>query len=819
VRGLGAAIAGAVLLGALAMLLFLGPGGEAGQVYVPEGYVAQVQAWIADDLLSYDCAGRRVEVAELPPAAETFFAHSYLADDVAAFNAGDRRPFLVEHRELRGGGCDGRLTGVNASFHNQRLPTYVAETWEGSLLLRPSQGGSTLTSGRRTLEVLPVPWERLPLSSAAFDDVPLTRAAAVRSPRLALEMGGGRAFATLKRVGDEPVLEVLEETPSLFLDSCPVPLGWRLRLAGGDVVRVHQAGRLDERFLVESGARPGVVSFLTEVNGEPRRRSFPETLAMGDEIARAVDAVVADARRAAGGSRDDFDVHLTLDPFLHHRVDRAVGDFAERYGRRLPRAAVTVLDAASGRLLALGSHPGAEALERWEVAEDGTRRELLRRNHNFLQHPVGSAAKPFLAAAALATRPALAGLRVPCTPAAQPETLLGYDMGPYNLPGDCAGRGEDGTVDLGSFLEVSSNRYMLYLGLLAMAEWDASGPVDLRGAEPLPPGAGYTVAGRTHTLPPRLPIVRYEDDVPGDDLTPLQEVAQQTDLADRFEELFAQGARYRREGTIEGMDLELWQPVLRAAYGAGGGEEAPRRAAALGFSPVAPEEVNLRLNLAQHLRRDLYTVLLGNGDNRWSNVQLAEALARLVTGRRVEAQLVERVTVPVDGAGGDDGADAAAEVLWDAGARPAPPPLAGGLADEARQRILAGMRRAVTSPHGTASAVGRVLAQLNRRAPAGVEYRALGKTGTPTLPLEVVRRGPVEAAPDAVRTYSGNRQVVSGVLVLAVERWEDGVAEELVLAVFVDSQGGSEQAVALAAELLPSIVEARWPRDWLQAGR
>ncbi len=824
-RGPGLFVAAAVLLGALVMILVLGPGGDAGQVYVPAGYVAQVEQWIADDLLTYDCARRRIETGELSPAAETFYRHSYLVDDVEAFNAGDQRPFLVEHTALRGGGCEGRLTGVNASFHNQRLPTCVAETWEGSLLLRPSAGGTTLTSGRRTLEVLPVPWERLPLASEAFEEVPLSRDAGVRSPRLALGWGGGRAFATLKLVGDEPVLEVLEEAPSLSLDSCPVPLGWRLRLAGGDVVRAHQPGRLDERFLVGGGEQSGVVSFLTEVNGEPRRRSFPETLAMADDVARAVDAVVADARGEAPAARDDFDVHLTLDPFLHHRLERAVDAFAQRYGGRLPRVAVTVLEPGSGRLLALASYPGAEALKRYEVESAATRWELLRRNHNFLQHPVGSATKPFLAAAALAARPELASLRVPCTPAAEPDALLGYDMGGYNLPGDCGGQGEDGMVDLESFLEVSSNRYMLYLGLLAMAEWEGGAPVDLRGAEPLPPGEGYVVGGRRHALPPRLPIVRYDDDVAGDGRTPLQEVTQQTELPDRFEELFGLGASYRREGTPEALDLGTWEPVLRAAYGVGGGvggddgAAAPRNAAALAFSPVAPEEVNLRLNLAQHLRQDLYTVLLGNGNNRWSNVQLAEALARLVTGRQVEARLVERVTVPaVREAGEDAETPPGDEVLWDLDRLPAPRPLGGGLEPAHRQRLLDGMRRAVHSPRGTSAELGRVLARLTARAPAGVEYRALAKTGTPTRPLGVVRGGPVEPAADALRTYSGNRQVVSGVLVLAVERVEAGAVETLVLTLFVDSQGGSEQAVALAAALLAPVVEARWPQDWLQAG-
>jgi cell division protein FtsI/penicillin-binding protein 2 len=807
----------AVLAGALAMVLLLGPTRQdAYQIWRPEGYVQQVEEWIRDGRLLYDCTTRRIEAAaDLGPAERTFYSFSYLADDVETWNDGDQRPFLVEHEELRRGGCDGRLAGVNDSFHNQRLPGYVAETWEGSLYLRPTRGSTALISGRRTLEVLPVAWERLPLSSEAFEDAVLSGEDGVRSSHLALTLPPSRrAFATLELVGDEAVLERLEDNPEVFLDSCPIPLGWRLRLEAGDVVRTRDRdGRLDERFQVETGERAGLVSFLTRVNGEARRRSFTDRLSSVREIAWAVDSVV-DSARDVPTHRDDFDVHLTLDPVLNDRLDRAVADFAARYGSRLPRVAATVLDADSGRLLALASYPDAGALKRFGVDEGSTRWALLHRNQNFMMHPVGSATKPFLTAAALATEPRLASLRVPCTPDAEPETMLGYDMGRFNLEGDCQGGDGDGTIDLESFLEVSSNRYMLYLGLLAMADWEGGGPESAPGGIELPPEERYLISGRSFRTRPYLPMVRYDDDRPGDGTTPLQEVTRQSRLSNRFEALFDQGAEYRREGTVEALDLGLWQPAIRAAFGTPGDEPAPRTDAAVAFSPVTPEQVNLRLNLAQQLRQDLYTVLLGNGNNRWSNVQMAEALARLVRGHRVEAQLLERVSVPAERQTGTD-APPRDEVLWERADQPPPEPLGGGLDERLRGRILEGMRRVVHSGRGTASELGLVLDRINERAPDGVVYDALGKTGTPSLPLSVVRRSPVTEAPGAIRNYSGTDFVQSGMLVLAVERRQGGESEHLALALFVDSQGNSAQAVALAAALLPSLVETYWPEDWL----
>ena len=833
-----AALAVVLLIAAVRVLLFR-PTGDPRQVYEPEGYAEQVDEWIDRGLLTYDCDTDTVEVAaDLVPAERTFFRHSELPKDVEAWNAGDRRPFFFERQDLRGGACAGRLIGANPDHHKQRLPTYVAKTWEGSLFLRPSSGGTTLTSADRTLEILRPRWRQLPLSSDAYEDADLgTEGGGVRSQRLALRLPpSSRAFATLTAVGDDPVLEVLEEDPSVSVDSCPAPLGWRLRLEGGDVVRARSAGRLDERFAVETGEQAALASALSQVNGEPRRRHFPERLAMAREVTHAVDAVV-EAARAEDREREDFDVHLTLDPFLSARLEEVLSRFAQRYGRRLPRVAVTVMQPESGRLLALASYPRAEDLKRYGLDEDSTRLGLLRHNHNFLHHPVGSATKPFLAAAALAAEPRLASLRLPCTLDAVPETLLGYDMGGYDLPGDCSGAGDGGLIDLESFLEVSSNRYMLYLGLLAMADWDGGGPRAVPAAALLPEGERYLLDGRAFRSRPFLPMVRYDEDRPGDGHTPLQEVARQSDLSARFAALFDQGAEYRREEMVSGLDLDLWEPVLRAARSGGEGagrlaasEPAPR--AALAFSKLTSDKVNLRLNLAQQLRQDLYTVLLGNGNNRWNNVQLAEALARLVTGRRVAARLVERIEVPADRTSrGDEAANGAsrpaAQVLFalDDALPEEAEPLAGELPDPLRRRLLDGMLRVVASPVGTAQKVGTALDRLNGEAPAGVVYRALAKTGTPTLDLSTVRASPVEPAPGAIVTYSGNPQVKSGVLVLALEREgpaEDGRGrgvERLVLTFFVDSQGGSGEAVELAAALVRPLAEAYWPRDWLEVRR
>jgi hypothetical protein len=191
-------------------------------------------------------------------------------------------------------------------------------------------------------------------------------------------------------------------------------------------------------------------------------------------------------------------------------------------------------------------------------------------------------------------------------------------------------------------------------------------------------------------------------------------------------------------------------------------------------------------------------------------------MARLLTGRKVDAHLIERVVVPPPSkeAGGGETAE---QVLWNLEdelrqeQRPLLP-----LPAESRQLILEGMSRVVAGDRGTAHALMRPLDTLNRRAPEGVTYSALGKTGTPSTEFQVVRRSPVEPAPGAVRMDSrGNRYVNHGALVLALTRTAAGESESLVLTFFIEAQGTSGEAVALAADLLEPLAEAYWPQDWL----
>jgi hypothetical protein len=156
------------------------------------------------------------------------------------------------------------------------------------------------------------------------------------------------------------------------------------------------------------------------------------------------------------------------------------------------------------------------------------------------------------------------------------------------------------------------------------------------------------------------------------------------------------------------------------------------------------------------------------------------------------------------------------KVLWDLEKELRREPPALPLPTQSRLLILEGMSRVVEGSSGTAHALTRPLDALNRRAPEGVTYSALGKTGTPSTEFQVVRRSPAEPAPGAIHVDShGNRYVNHGVLVLALTRTAEGKSESVVLTFFIEAQGISTEAVTLAGTLLQPLAEAYWPEDWM----
>ncbi|HZD06325.1 MAG TPA: hypothetical protein VE173_15550, partial [Longimicrobiales bacterium] len=166
--------------------------------------------------------------------------------------------------------------------------------------------------------------------------------------------------------------------------------------------------------------------------------------------------------------------------------------------------------------------------------------------------------------------------------------------------------------------------------------------------------------------------------------------------------------------------VDAWRTVLDRLDAAGDTADVVRTA--LRFAGASPEAANLALNTVEELRTDWVNLLLGGENSRWSNFELAEATARLMTGRDIRGSLADSVSGP--GGGGTVVEQPA--LLED-----------GTLRRGVRRRVLHAMEL-VARPGGTAGRLDAVLAGIRGRLrEAGgrtpYELYAFAKTGTPAV--------------------------------------------------------------------------------------
>ncbi|HVG45746.1 MAG TPA: hypothetical protein VM890_13490, partial [Longimicrobium sp.] len=171
----------------------------------------------------------------------------------------------------------------------------------------------------------------------------------------------------------------------------------------------------------------------------------------------------------------------------------------------------------------------------------------------------------------------------------------------------------------------------------------------------------------------------------------------------------------------------LWRPLLdRLVEGASRDAGWSVRAA---FQGASPERVNLGFNRIRGFRQDYVTFVLGGGRSVWTNVQLAEAMSRLVTDQKVEPHLLSAVLSRDSGA--------ASPAPYGSGAAE---PLA--LDPAVRATVLSGLMRVVEGDRGTAAQLAPRLRALRAAFP-GDRVVLFAKTGSPRLvrsvPREVLR--------------------------------------------------------------------------------
>lgn len=818
--------------GLLALLVAATSGPEPEGFWAPRGFVERADELIRNGGLTLRCGVQDSIFPTLGPgsAEERFYRSSYLRSDVRRFNqdpTAARSPFVLD-------GC--ALKGVDPYYHRIDLPYNRIPRWSGGLRFGRADRSATLLGGPNQELRVYHPGEGSGVVESGRVS-PRASDLAVSTEFLRMETPGSPEIAAdFFFVGGDPVMADRRDVGAatrLRLDGFHLPPGRQVRLSTGDWIQfarddelvTYQVRGADQSELISAGSR----------DGRGRTYHVAGMRPFASSLGQAMDAALQSVPSAQdGGFGADVDVRLTLD----RELELATGSVVHRWcrERRLadrPRAvSALVMDAFSGAVRAMPSCPGDADLEAFPQLPTRVRSRLLR-NQNLIAHPVGSAAKPFWAAAIGTSQPWLLDLEIPGHPDPEAAEVFGCP-----LPAPYATAPHEGWEGFESFIQSSCNRYMVELAtasLLAAQATPSCAAEDGVACLPSPP-RGEGVNGR---ICDRLVRLTLTEELPftGSSCGDFRLIDADFGAATSLEAIGGVAAYRDRAPLVapeSGLDpayragryrLDVWRDPLEALEVAG--DTADRTRSALRFAAVAPEATNLALNTVEDLRADWVNLLLGGENSRWSNFQLAEATARLLTGRAIRGKLVDEVGDLDPGEGG----------AWFTGEREPARVLPGDLLHGgARRRVLHAMEL-VAAPGGTGARLVSAIAALERRVARvlenyAYEVRVFAKTGTPTLSSgeggrparegSVLILGVLVVPADAGAAASmDEREWVSacpltpdlraGILsVPPVDLLDPDEALGITLAVFLDDQevdGSDPSAAALGVELLAPLAD------------
>lgn len=741
--------------------------------YAPDAYVERANRMIREGYLTATCFGRQPQLrldAERMPASElAWYEESYLAGDVARFNAdpqGWSWTFQIDR--------DCRLLGVNPAVHTIDLPFHRRLAWLGTVFY---SGGSaaSLRSPEREIELQPAlhptPVER----SAATEIGRKEDVYAEGSVRLTLPGGRARQAASIFFVGDRMVTQngLKEQGQEMRLMGHRLPMGRFARLETGDWLTLdsrERQGRRQEVFVYRDFEKLEPASVVRRQNDQNRRRSddpglgeipdpsrqeaYPYLDQLAKSISNALAVLPAEEGRALA---DGFDLRLGIDRKTQVEVGRSFRDHCsalrKQRGIEPFSAGVTVADGLTGQVLAMATYPSSEDLEGLDLTARQKRR--LLQNQNLVLHAIGSAGKPFLFAAVADAFPELIGLEI----AGHAPERYHPDLFQCRLPAGyqlLEGHG-DPRIDFPRALEISCNKFTVELLTLSLAaHWarHQAPPSGAQGLERLIPrdrqvawpkpgqSSGVWIGGESLDYAPYLAGFidsgRPVDDPARGSVIRCSTLAEldQASFASSFEHLTGAATYLGRDPNLtfapsnrdfqtsffaDAYDLRPWKKLV-ARLSRGHEQDGQSLQVRTALHAVAPERVNLALNQLTRLRGDLVSLALGGGTALFTNLQLTEAISRLLTGRAVETELAAAVY--------DRGLSP--EDLAAAASTPPAAPVPLQLDPKAREAVLEGMWRVVEGERGTARLLRRELEQLRAEFPRDT-LAIYSKTGSPIL--------------------------------------------------------------------------------------
>lgn len=415
--------------------------------------------------------------------------------------------------------------------------------------------------------------------------------------------------------------------------------------------------------LIYLGYQSPILASVQWRNGEDKRLFpegdlFPMAFALGKA---ADDAMNADA---VGIAVKTSDLDLTLDLQLHQELHHHVARYAQRHPwynqneeiTQTKILAVSVMDTFSGKILAIPSwpvfDPGDSQFEKDFKKMSGPTISELLRNNNLKNHHIGSTVKPLIFSTIAA------GFHPKMDPAELafyhkketlkikkkktdrrkvcPHTVIGnIPLG--NIPFDLYYCGQPNYThsNAADFLVQSRNYCEVFLGMLGMLvekdDWDKIQVFPTNKPDIDFKSRAIEIDLKSKTL--HTPAFT----IGGPIVVPRPSAMNKTILFKGLKEWFDVGVCDDRDTLLYRRGLSF-MPSLFPDKGAGKRYMRTNNY----LDEVLPQVVNFPAKDFQKIRQDIVTFFLGANYCSWNNIQIMEALTRVITGKPVTAFLEKK---------------------------------------------------------------------------------------------------------------------------------------------------------------------------------
>ncbi len=730
------------------LLMFCSGNKTENTYYSPKAYVNNVDKLIKQGSLKANCRGQHPQITAhfLDDSDKEWYEESYLRADIERFN---RSPENYGWTFYIDANCE--LQKIHPSIRNFKLPFAGKTGWKGSIYYEGNSAKIALHSAQRIITLPKVS----DLSSIIKINSRVGSSQNLNGNRLLLTFSGGEPAARFYYVGDRLVINNRPNSGIVRLMGYKIPRGRHAWLETGDwlYLAASKPKPVSETFIFSTGETRPIATAIRQQN-DKARRFYPEDAMLGwygeqtggklvsffQVLVQRINRIFDYLPDAKADWLSDFDIQLSLRQDLQKQLNAAFHKQCQtisnnvKSGRPFP-AGITVMNGKSGKILAMSTYPWPEDIP--EDIESRQRRNWLR-NQNLVRHPIGSISKPFFYAAIMETYPPLLKLEIAGYHKNSKHKQLfqctlggAYEIHSMLPPVKNHRRRR---LDLVTALARSSNKYTIELATLALAADKASNLSGRNIQDWIPKAAKkYKWPGKRSGIWIRGQNLRYAPDftayMPNCNrfTTPFEHIHFRESLGQLTGASTYLGANVLQQSDNFNLneilrtrqyDMRLWRPLI--SHLTQGLDNNSLWKVRSDFKGVSPERVNLGFNQINSIR-DYITLLLGGGTGVWTNIQIAEAMSRLVTGRQVNATLISAIEQGTTGTSGNNDQF----TLVDLNAK-------------VREQVLRGTEQVVKSGAGTARRLQRSLRTLEKRYPKDRVF-LFSKTGSATLELYVPR--------------------------------------------------------------------------------